>query len=454
MRDIRPAGRSRHSDNEEWELYEASNAIKHSARQPLATGDKRTRLAGQKVPVTNIHAPRAGVQTHSDADHEPARKRTRAATVRVGGSERRLLLAFFGLVVLASGLAAWLFLPTAAVVLHLRTAPLLVDQELTLGTSSEGVPAIPGTVLLREVAITGSSKVEHTETIGAKAAGAVTIVNRSSGEQKIKESSRLTTKGGRIFFMQQAAFVPPNGRVTVPVEAAEAGAEGNLEAQRLDFAALDAASQQILFAEVTDSLSGGSGEIVSVVSDDDIVRAKQAAGGAARTQVESDMRGELPEGWALLEESWTGELKAFEATPAVGEASPEISYTAKVNVRVMGFEQQQLRDRLRSALEERLDEAYMLFPGPISYTKSVRDVDWERAAAVISVRVTHTTIPRLSLDTLREKLAGRSAAEAQSYLEGLPGVRSAEINVWPFWVRSVPQIGRRISLQLEPERQP
>ncbi len=191
MRDIRPVQPRRNRENEEWELYEASQAVKHSVR--------RARLAGKTVPVTNIHAPLARMSAHSDADHEQAHRRARVAAVRVGGSERKLVLAFFSLVVLASCLAAWLFLPTAAVVLHLRTAPLLVDQELTLGKGSDGASAVSGTVFFREVAVTGSVKVEHTETIGAKAAGTVSIVNRSSSEQKIKERSRLATKDGQIF---------------------------------------------------------------------------------------------------------------------------------------------------------------------------------------------------------------------------------------------------------------
>lgn len=454
MRDIRPSSVSRRSKGEERELYEASAAIKRSARGLAAQErDKRPQLTGQSVPVTNIHLPRPPAMSHSDADHEAERQPPRAARVRVGSSDRTVLLAFFGLVILAGALAAWLFLPTAEVVLHLRTAPLLVDQELKLGSGADE-QLIPGTVFWREVAVNGSVKVEHTKTIGNKATGSVAVINRSGSEQKIKERSRLASADGTILFMLQPAFVPPQGRVSVAVEAAEPGAEGNLESGRLEFMALDEASRRILYAEVTEPLSGGSGEIISVVSEEDRERARQVAGEHARTQVEAEIRGELPDGWALLEESWSGELASLETSPEVGEASPELGYSARVTVRVMGFEQQKLLDQLRRALEERLDNEYMLFPGAIAYAKSVRDIDWDAAAANLSVRVTHTTIPRLNLDTLREKLASRSAAEAQSYLEGLPGVRSAEISLWPFWVQSVPRIEKRISLQLEPERAP
>ncbi len=498
MRDIKPAQSwgSRKPDHEEesegFDLYEAGRDHRKGASRlpPPQAGLKKSsppgpkseppaetspppaskpKFSGSKVPVSKIPVPDNIPETHSNEDHEfterPAaglyvgsrKEKTKKPRlkVQVGPQERRWLLVFFGLVIVLAGIAAVIFLPTASVNLKLRTAPLLVDEQLMVGTDDgqEG-KAVPGSAFFREVLVSGAVRVENTEMVGEKATGTVQIVNRTVGTQKIVERSRLVTEDGQLFYMQKHAIVPPQSSVNVPVEADKAGQAGNIEPQRLDFAALDKNSRQLVYAQAAEKFTGGSGEEVAVVSDSDIQRARKQAGEEARVRAESEIRQALPDGWTILEESWTGEVISFEPGAEVGDKTPELSYQANMVVRVAGYKKEVLEEKLKASLEQRLDEDYMLFPGPISYKKSVNDIDWEKGQVALTARVTHTTIPKLSLDTLRDKLAGRSRQETQQYLEGLPGVQDVEVKLWPFWAQSVPRIKQRISLELLPEQQP
>ncbi|MEX1997066.1 MAG: baseplate J/gp47 family protein [Candidatus Andersenbacteria bacterium] len=414
---------------------------------------------GAKVPVTNIQvaAPQktASGNRLASAPSSAVKTKNPARSVRLGHRERKVVLALLGLVILASLLAGFIFLPRANVKMVLRTAPLLVDERLTI--KAEGAEAsgnIPGSAFFREVEITDSATVTSTEVIGTKTQGRVQLINRTVDEQKIKERSRLVTQDDKLFFMIKSATIPPAGTVSVEVEAAEAGAESNIEPQRLNFAALDAPAQSLVYAEATTALTGGSGENVAVIKEQDLETARQDAGSKARAKVEQEIRQELPQNWIILEESWTNEIISFTSEAALDSRQATIPYTARSIVRVIGYEQQALEAKLTIALTERLDQEYMLFPGPITYNKTVEDINWEQAEATVLVRVTHTTIPQLSLETLREKLAGRKRQEATTYLQGLPGVRSVDLNLWPFWVQSIPRIEKRIILNLQPERQP
>jgi hypothetical protein len=486
MRDIRPGKPIKKSVspekldnlmNNEMELYETSSRVKRdvpakitskpTVRAPVNKGEVKNtvgNLKGSKVPVTNIHVDKSPIKPKKNWGKiggrplfvKVPRKNKRGISVQVGEKERNSVVIFLGLLVIAGIVAGIIFLPTATITLKLRTAPLLVDEQLIIGskeTSSDN-PMIPGTAFFREVQIDGNSQVKSTEVIGTKATGVVQIVNKTLDVQKIKDKSRLVTADEKLFYMQKHAIIPPNSRVSVAVEAAEAGEEGNIEAQKLNFAGLDKDSQSLVFAEVKESITGGTGDIIAVVKEEDIEKAKISAGEDARTQAESEIKGELLDGWEILNESWTAKLDSFESSVKVGDKEPVINYQARVVVRVMGYEKNALEEKMKEVLESGLDDDYMLFPGAISYVKSVKDIDWETAEATVAVRVTHTTIPMLSIDTLRSKLAGRSVDEAKSYLEGLPGVRSASMNLWPFWVKSIPRIEKRVSLSFESENQP
>jgi hypothetical protein len=423
------------------------------------------KLTGSSVPVSTSSVPEPIVSRRPlGAAQSPKRQaRSAVAAPRLGQRERALVGGFLLLLVIAGALAAILFLPSASIKLVLRTAPLLVDEKITIAASgapaATGTSSLPGSMYFRELEIDGSSPVTSTEVIGKKARGTVQLINRTFDEQKIVDKSRLVTKDGELFYIQTSVTIPPAtggslSSVLVEVEAAEAGEGGNIDPQRLDFAALPPASQALVYAEAKTNITGGSGETVPIVKAEDIAAARESAGVAARSKIEPDVRGELPGGWSLLDESWSAEILSFDTPVAEGAREAAIPYKARVKLRVLGYETQSLEEHLRQTLEANIDEEYALFPGAISFTTAVDNVNWDTGEATIAARVTHTTIADLSLPTLREKLAGRSEAEARQYLENLPGVSSVSLDLSPFWVNSIPRIQKRINLDLTPERQP
>lgn len=461
MRDIKPAPKPQRPPV----LPEAAELLAIPDPTLLAPPAKKTapRLVGTKVPVASIHVPTS--QVSSDTNIQKKQITTATPVKRLlrkphlGDRERIIIGSLIGLAVIVGILAVIIFLPHAQITLVLRTAPLLVDEKLTLQAApSTDANKIPGTAFFREVNVEGTSSVTGTKVVGTKATGTVILVNRTVTDQSIKELSRLVTKDGQVFYMQKGVTMPAASgtptRTPVTVEAAEPGEAGNIEPQKVDFAAIDAASQTLVYGEVETALTGGTGETVPFVTEDDLKNAQQAAGQEARTKVEADIRAELPQKWVILEESWTADITEFDTAVGLGSQETAIPYTARVAVRAMGYEEAALENRLRSALESRLDADYMLFPGQISYTKTVDTINWDDAVATISARVTHTTIPQFQLTTLQDKIAGQSKEQAKQYLEGLPGVRSVALDVSPFWVRSIPRINNRIDLDLIPERQP
>lgn len=469
-----------------------------------ATADKpkeslpKPRFTGSKVPIANVHVSRQDLshrakrvtrRKNGTVDEVPVHKaapevvpshtkekrplfakvakkdgqatkpvKQKKQAMRLGHRDRKLVALLMLVVLVAAGLAAMLFLPRASLTLTLATAPLLIDHEFTVrGGGLVDPGSVPGQVISKEVQVEGSSAVATTKVIGEKAEGVVRIINRTFDEQSIKEESRLVTDDGTLYFMQRHVTVPAAegstlGVATVPVVADVAGPEGNLESGRLNFAALDASAQTVVYAEVAQPITGGSGDEVTVVEESDLEAAREEANRLALQQLEAGAQ--LPDGYVLLEESREGENTAFETSVEIGDEVETIPFTATVSARMIAYEEAALEGALRAALEGQLNDDYMLFPAPLSFTKSVNEVNWEKQEANVTARVTHTTIPTFSVDTLRDKLAGRSESEAVEYLKGLPGVTGVDIELWPFWVQNIPRIEQRVAIELEPDRQP
>lgn len=484
MRDIRPNPISRRRRTTLPDLTPPAPLLLPPATLPAKTAFPK-RITGSSVPVTSVHVSRQNIagarpEIETPAEYIPSKEFQEAGgkkrplfakpelvpkkvlpkltPMRVGHKERFILAGLFALILVAVGIAGFIFLPSATITLSLETAPLLVDQKLTVrSANTENADIIPGSAFSRDINVTATIPVTSREVVGAKATGTVEIVNRTTQDQKIKEHSRLVTKDGTLFYMQKWALLPAASqgsvtRATVTVEADKAGAEGNIQPQRLDFAGLDKSAQPLLYAEAVKSLTGGSGEEVAVVKDADIESAKKSAGDMAKSQAEQDIRAQLPKGWTILEESWDEKPIEFNTDAIIDSRQPSISFTAKVNVKVMGFEDAKFQKSLSDALSAKLDKDYMLFPGPISFTKSVDTIDWDKGETTLAVRVTHKTVPTFSIDALKDKLSGLAQTEATQYLQGLKGVKTVQIDLWPFWVHTIPSINNRVNVIIKSEQ--
>lgn len=445
MRDIRPASTDK------------ANATPPPAKKPP--------LNGLAVPVNPIHLGEQGRDVawqpaSADDKKLPAprplfypKKIVGSARAHRLGSRERLIM---GIVALGVGIAliiaVIIFLPSAHITLALTTSPLLIEREVAVQVgASPQAGAMAGQVFSREVQAAGEVPVSSTEVVGEKARGAARIINRTVDEQKIKENSRLTTTDGKlIFFMQSAAIIAPQSDVRVQIEAAEAGPAYNLEPQRLDFLLLPEGSRRLIYAEIPERLTGGSGEEVSVVGEEDLKQIETHASEVARANVESEIRSELSSGFTLVEESWSTQISNVTTETKVGDRTSTIPYTAQARVRTIGYEERALKDHLKQMIEGTLDENYMLFPGELTYETTLKEVDWEKGLAALNVKISHTTIPRLSFEALRDKLAGRPQAEAERYLKDLPGIEHVKIELAPFWVTSIPRIPNRITIDIEP----
>jgi hypothetical protein len=53
------------------------------------------------------------------------------------------------------------------------------------------------------------------------------------------------------------------------------------------------------------------------------------------------------------------------------------------------------------------------------------------------------------VDALKDKISGLSQSEAVNYLQGLQGVQSAKVDLWPFWVHSIPTIAKRTNITIQ-----
>ena len=57
--------------------------------------------------------------------------------------------------------------------------------------------------------------------------------------------------------------------------------------------------------------------------------------------------------------------------------------------------------------------------------------------------------PTIKVDDLKGRMVSKSERELKALLLAMPGLESATVALWPFWVRSVPGNDKKIAVEVK-----
>lgn len=140
---------------------------------------------------------------------------------------------------------------------------IFVDSTFSVGPGQMVEGRILTQEITKEVTIyaTGEKEVE------GYASGRAIVYNNTDNAIRIVGNSRLLTKNNVLFYTKQLITVPAYGSVGVDIKAAEKGASGDIDPQRLDFPGL-ADFGGTIYAETKEKLTGGVQRIEYILSED------------------------------------------------------------------------------------------------------------------------------------------------------------------------------------------
>ncbi|MEZ4210483.1 MAG: hypothetical protein R3B38_02105, partial [Patescibacteria group bacterium] len=190
-----------------------------------------------------------------------------------------------GLVIL--GTVSFFILPKADVVIEVQSEAFQKQFTISLVDETDvqavGPSIIPGRFIEVTREHVATFKASGQENKGDKASGQINVVNRTEGIQGILANTRFTTESGLVFRIKNEVLVPPArgstpGRAVVEAEAESGGVQYNVTSPlTLTIPNLSDGLKPLLYGEVVGSFTGGTDNIVGVVSNEDIDAAKQEA---------------------------------------------------------------------------------------------------------------------------------------------------------------------------------
>ena len=391
-------------------------------------------------------------------------EREQAATPR---SHRRRTALLVGLLVLvflgvAGGAAAYLLLPSASIVLTIRSAPLAPVEFVVTADPAATAPdpaaaVVPATRLEIPLTASGTFKSTGKRVDEAAAVGSARWTNCDpTRAYSIPRGTLVRTAAGIAFATDEAVFLPVAilnpPKITcqdraVSVTAAKTGPGGNVAAGTITVIPGQYNSVVIKVTNPAATAGGIRNEFPKVIQKD--VTAALAALG-------KQLDAQLAAGAAAPAGLPAGST-AFPETATRGAATPTVDPTTLVDQEVAQFDLGVTATGTIVTVDQApilaLGEARLaaavpadrdMVAGSALVTVGPGTVDAQRVRFGVTARA--ESAPRVDESALRTQLKGRSPAQARAILAPYG---DATVTLWPSWATTIPTFDARVDLRVE-----
>lgn len=363
----------------------------------------------------------------------------------------------FGLGVLAVLAVASLFVPHARVVLHPQTQaqslvfPVVADPSVQAVFVTGSVPA-----RAEKLIVEGSKSVSVTSRIPVpqtRARGVVRFRNLTQTEVEIPAGTVVYTTGDTpIQFATLNATRITAGFdqiVEVPVEAVDAGAVGNVDADAIQ--AVEGSLGLMTTVSNPEPMGGGSDTTAIGPSKDDRFLLRESLTEDLSKQAEDELRQRLSADDVLLNDTWTVSQTLEETyNPPVDKQGTTLSLTLRLEFTVQVVSTEDLTELAEASLNAATPQGFSPVADSLTFqsvTKSVTDAEgltrWQmKADRRLFQSVDTGQVLRLVL--------GRSPAQAQSVVANTQEFASVpEVELTPAWWPWLPLLPFRVQVVIQ-----
>ena len=347
---------------------------------------------------------------------------------------------------------------TSTVSIVASKKPISVSMDLNLSHSGTTTNSIDYDVLTMSLSdnlpLAAISTATGTAALGTKATGSVTIYNNySTNSQILIKNTRLESPDGKIFFLTDKVTVPGQttakgvttpGAATAKIVAEKDGTAYNIGIKDFTFPGLKSSSKyKTVYAKAKTSIDGGSAPRSKVVVDPktlNTLHIKLLEN--ANKQVDAQKSDEY-----IVIPGGTQESIQVEGTS-----------TAVLNISVLLLKKTDLAIQIQTTKNLDINLSAENSSDIIIDTTSLnltlpQDLKLATLAGSNQIKAslagTTTITSNLESDTLKKELAGLNYDAAQKLLKNKIGVEAVNLEIWPWWVKTVPANPNRINIKIE-----
>lgn len=354
-------------------------------------------------------------------------------------------------------------LPEARVAVYARAQPITRDIQIVVDKSAESADVqqllLPGQVLDSDEQYSKKFEATGQVNVGNKAQGAVQIYNFSSRTYKLNADTTTLTVGTKSYRLQNdvsgikpTAFFPGTqdvnpGTLTpeVAVIADAPGEESNLPAgTRLEIHNRVLGSvPQILYAKSTKSIENGTSRFRTVISQVDIDNAKKNLEGDLLISIRQQLSNS--KSLTILDSGSNLQVKNLSFDHNAGDEALNFTGTASGHITALAFDQGALKKLVEQQIGTTLDvNKYLITDQREKILEDFKSIDLNAGKGVLNIHFESLVAARIDTQGIAGKINGKTPAEVREILLSDPEIERVDIDLKPFWIKSVPKFSGKV----------
>lgn len=369
----------------------------------------------------------------------------------------RLILGILALIALIVVFVfANVVLPKASVAIQTDSQDIHKNLDVTLDTKAQSLDTdnnvLPAVAAQDQKTTTQSVEASGQQNNGQRAEGSIQMSICASGQKDVKDIPAGTgvTTDGKVFITQERTQFQPsqfcNGGFEyvskkVDIVAQQGGTQYNVNDANFTVTGSSATA--------TGSADGGTDAIVKIVQQSDIDSAKQKLA----SQVDNSVKGELAQkledqNLYVISDSFNTGTPEVTASAKAGDQVESVTVTQKTTYSLMGVKQNDLEQLMTDSVKDEIDETKqrVLNTGLDKAVFKLQGQVTDPAKLAMTLDFTALAGPKLDDNALKDQIAGKKAADAESLIKSYPGVTDVNVSYSPFWVSSIPKKTSKITI--------
>lgn len=291
-----------------------------------------------------------------------------------------------------------------------------------------------------------------------KASGKLTVYNAySSDPQPLVATTRFITPDGKIFRLTKTVTVPGakivEGKIIpstieVDVVADKAGADYNIgPVSYFSIPGLKGTPKyQAFYGESKDPIGGGFIGELPFPTNDDIKKAKAAVAEKLEQSLRNKIAAQVPSDFKIVDGATNFIITKQNVITEV-DSTGNFSVSSDASISIIAFKETDVVTMLEGKIAKAVGADYKIKESTLAYEKARADFNAGRLS--FPVKFTSVLAKNIDVTDLRESIKGKSEASLRTIIYGLPGLQSAVISLWPFWVKSVPNQNSKINIIID-----
>ncbi len=320
------------------------------------------------------------------------------------------------------------------------------------------VAKIPGQVLsyskIFQLSLPASSK----KIVEQKSSGKIIIYNAfSSTPQTLLASTRFLAPEGKLFRLVSAVTVPGaqivdgkivSSSIEAAVTADKPGESYNIgPVSKFTIPGFKGTPKyEAFYAESKAPMSGGFVGEVRYPSDADLIKAKSGLAQKLDEVLLTDLNAQIPKDFKSIK----GAYRVIYSKPVINtsvDSEGNFTISGEGRAELIVFKEADLVAMLLKKIKNELGQDFEIKKFDLSYGEARADFD--RDLMSFPVNFKSTAVRHIDTEDLKRKLVNKSENDLKALLFSLPGLESAEVALWPFWVQSAPTNPKRISITID-----